>query len=375
MIEPALWAMERASRRGVFDYFINLSGDSWPVLTQGSLRKVLRSLAPLSFVASAPQSPTGLRPTARHEFGDGWHKKQAYPSPMVAEVPALEAHYGSQWMIAHRSFVDLVLSQLENDDENHRTAAALLRDWFKFATIHVEGVGKVRPHIPDETFFPSLLMYYYGSPFGDGLQSDGDASPKVPLPVEVYERCDDSNGDDDDDKKGRKVRLLRTAFYIRMDEHYPWSSSKQRYVAPTLDKKARPWGPYYLGAYDLKEIRDFGALFVRKVSDDVDSTLFHVLPVDDHDDIPPIGWPPHNQLALSKTDPRFETLTRGKDKGCIRVAESIHCPPNHTLHADVADTEAAVADLLLREREREKKRRPSAAPPTAYHHEEDDTEL
>ena len=318
MIEPTLWAMEKALGRD-WEYFINLSGDAWPVLTPMALKGALGALSPLNFVASAPQSPTGLRPTARSEFGDGWHKKQAYPSPMVEAIPTMEAHYGSQWMLLHRNFVNLVIEQLSDP----KAPGSVLRDWFKYAMIHVDGVGKVRPHIPDETFFPTLLMF--------------SNNQTAPYPIEIYESCY-SGGD-------TKKKLLKTAFFIRMDEHYPWSSSKQRYVAPALDKKARPWGPYYLGAYDLKDIRDFGAFFIRKVSDDVDPTLFSVLPVDDHDMIPPIAWPPHGNLALSEKDPRFETVTRGKDQGCIRVAESIHCPPNHNLKPDVAQADIAAAFL------------------------------
>ena len=333
MIEPTLWAMEKASRKD-YDYFINLSGDSWPVLTQPALKQALASLGPSNFVASAPQSPTGLRPTARSEFGDGWHKKQAYPKILVEAFPDMEAYFGSQWMIVHRTFVDDVLGQLLRDD----APASLLRDWFKFATIDVEGVGRVKPHIPDETFFPTLLMF--------------KQRQKVPEPLEVYDRCD-------------VKKVLRTAFYIRMDEHYPWSPPKQRYAAPTLDKKERPWGPYYLGAYDLQDIKDFGSFFIRKVSKDVDPTLFDILPVEDHDHIPNIAWPNHAHLALSLPDPLQQKVTRGQDKGCIRVAESIHCPPNHTLRADVQQAEDNIRRLLLSSSSRD-------SPITQ---EEDDSEL
>ena len=75
--------MERAVEEGDFDVFINLSGDSWPVLEPGALRQRLAKLRGYNFVTSAPSCPTGLRPTGRSEFGDGWHKKQAYPHPML----------------------------------------------------------------------------------------------------------------------------------------------------------------------------------------------------------------------------------------------------------------------------------------------------
>ena len=50
-----------------------------------------------------------------------------------------------------------------------------------------------------------------------------------------------------------------------MDEHYPWSNFQQRYVSPE-GASSRAWGPYFLGAYDLANIKKSQALFVRKVS-------------------------------------------------------------------------------------------------------------
>ena len=57
------------------------------------------------------------------------------------------------------------------------------------------------------------------------------------------------------------------------------------------DGTGRAWGPYYLGTYDLKDIKDSGALFIRKVSPLVDANILHILPVDDHSLIPDISWP------------------------------------------------------------------------------------
>jgi hypothetical protein len=101
-----------------------------------------------------------------------------------------------------------------------------------------------------------------------------------------------------------------------MDEHVPTSihgyyPTQQRYeVPPTLSTndtnndtrhvvdQPKVWGPYYLGIYDLADVRESGALFCRKVSHVVDENLYHVLPVNHHHDIPPIRWPRHG-VAVS----------------------------------------------------------------------------
>lgn len=279
MVEPTLWAMGRLADKP-WEFFINLSGDSWPVLTQPALKRRLAAL-PFNFVTSST-CPTGLRPTARSEFGDGWHKKSAYPETLPG---GLEPYYGSQWMILQRDFVLHVLADVDGK-------AAGLRDWFVNGWIDIDGVGRVRPHVPDETFFPSLLVAWNFS---------------VPKPVLDF----------------------KATFFIRMDEHYPWSSQQQRY-ASSLEKSERPWGPYYLGVYDLNDIRETGALFIRKTSKDVDPNLFTLLPVDAHDDIPPIAWPSNHNIKVNEAKKATST-------GCVRVAESVHCPPQHNLRSDVAD--------------------------------------
>jgi len=293
MNEPTLWAMERFLESPDWEVFINLSGDTWPVLRPRALRKTLSHLKGLNFLTSSPSCDTGLRPTGRQEFGDGWHKKQAYPYPMLEDVPGLEAFYGSQWMVLSREFCEHVVSELRTPG----SVAHKLRRWFVNGTVVVEGVGRVRPHIPDETFFPSVLM---ASP----LRAAGRVA-------------------------------MRASFYVRMDEHYPWSAAKQRY-STGLERAERPWGPYYLGAYDLGDIRDHRALFVRKVSREVDANIFSLLPVDDYAEIPDLRWrAPGSKYALSTPPAQAETVTRGTEEGCVRVAESIHCPPQHRLGEDV----------------------------------------
>ncbi|KAJ1445002.1 core-2/I-branching enzyme-domain-containing protein [Pelagophyceae sp. CCMP2097] len=312
MIEPTLWGMGVALKaRADWEVFINLSGDSWPVLTPTALRRRLQSIKLLNFVTSAPSCPTGLRPTARSEFGEGWHKKQAYPHPMLKAEPTLEAYYGSQWMILSRPFVEYVVSELERPD----SISAQLREWFLNGWIDVEGVGRVRPHIPDETFFPSVLMH------------SAEFNTTAPPPVQVVEG-----------------EAMFASFYIRMDEHYPWSAQNQRYVSLDLDKPERPWGPYYLGAYDLGDVKKMKALFLRKVSVAVDANIFKVLPVSSFADVPDLSWPKHGRLAVSSPS-NFRTVSRGSDEGCVRVSESIHCPPNHNLRPDVQDALRAADEL------------------------------
>lgn len=147
-------------------------------------------------------------------------------------------------------------------------------------------------------------------------------------------------------------------------------SRRQRYKS-LLDKKERPWGPYYVGVYDLGDIRDHRPLFVpfpasarasrfvslapaqvRKASRAVDPNIFRLLPVDDYAEIPDVRWPNDHEdgahVGVSAPAPKFETVARGKDVGCIRVAESIHCPPVHTLKPDVAAAHAVASELAKR---------------------------
>ena len=82
-----------------------------------------------------------------------------------------------------------------------------------------------------------------------------------------------------------------------MDEHYPTAfglyPTDQRYDVPesSLADRPRVWGPYFLGVYDLANIIDSGALFIRKVSVTVDPNIVRLLPVRDWSDLPYIGWP------------------------------------------------------------------------------------
>ena len=85
------------------------------------------------------------------------------------------------------------------------------------------------------------------------------------------------------------VSNIRHIRYERMDEHYPTAfgifPKQQRYdVSDTLLEthileQTKVWGPYFLGIYDLYNIKQSGALFARKVSALIDPNLVHLLPV------------------------------------------------------------------------------------------------
>ena len=112
---------------------INLSADSFPVLTPRALREALAKLQGYNFMTSStrlyhscnaqPQPPppprltiilhrclhlciclclrltltsvTGMKPTAWTEFDEKWHKRRAFRNPIITGFEA-EPHYGSQ---------------------------------------------------------------------------------------------------------------------------------------------------------------------------------------------------------------------------------------------------------------------------------------
>jgi hypothetical protein len=50
--------------------------------------------------------------------------------------------------------------------------------------------------------------------------------------------------------------------------------------------------------YDLSNIRESGALFVRKVASAIDPNMYKLLPVEDPVQIPPIEWPKEVQVSM-----------------------------------------------------------------------------
>ena len=99
---------------------------------------------------------------------------------------------------------------------------------------------------------------------------------------------------------GMKIESIR---YERMDENMPDAYGNvvhvQRYDVPksSTANVPRKWGPYFLGIYDLGNIKKSGALFIRKVAKDVDPNIFNILPVSHSDEIPPIHWPREVKLS------------------------------------------------------------------------------
>jgi hypothetical protein len=107
---------------------------------------------------------------------------------------------------------------------------------------------------------------------------------------------------------------------------------------------------------------------VRKVSRLVDENIMRILPVDAHSDIPELDWPALLPPVASKNLPQtggseanaekpgsgsppaptpklatpgISVLKKGKvghvdSRGCVSVAESIHCPPKHNVEPELA---------------------------------------
>ena len=205
-------------------------------------------------------------------------------------------YFGSQWMALTHDFVEYVVRSM----------------------IHPNGLGnvlketflKTKVQMTDESFFATVLM---NSPaFNDTL-------PKL-----------NENG------ALERYPSMHSLRYERMDENIPnawgkWTSSDSLYDIPKKfgtatdgEGPAKPWGPYFLGVYDLGSIRDSGALFVRKVSSAVDSNLVKMLPVRrsndgvegklEWDELPDIRWP---ELGVKIRDPfvwRTEKIKKKDDK-------------------------------------------------------------
>lgn len=53
----------------------------------------------------------------------------------------------------------------------------------------------------------------------------------------------------------------------------------------------------FYSVYDLRNIQESGALFVRKVATAIDPNMYHILPVDNPTEIPPIDWPTEVQVS------------------------------------------------------------------------------
>ena len=315
MNDPTLWAMEylthhrilsRASGSQSWDVFVNLSGDTLPVITAERISQLFEPkhgpLGNTNFVTSA-STVTGLVPTSIFDFPEHTMKRSHYfqkdtPKTMSyldesgnwqrdVETPI---YFGSQWMALTHDFVEYVVRSMSHPNGLGSVLKASLL--------------KTEVQMTDETFFSTMLM---NSP------AFNETIPKL-------------------NKDGALERYpsMYSLRYERMDENIPnawgeWTSSDPLYDITTKfgietdgEGSAKPWGPYFLGVYDLGSIRDHGALFVRKVSWTVDNNLVRMLPVrrsnsgeggkSEWDELPDLRWP---ELGVKIRDP---FVLKGKEK-------------------------------------------------------------
>ena len=259
---------------------MNISGDSMPTVTQKVMSElfdpVKGPLRKINFVTSSA-CETGLIPTNVGDFPDFWHKRKHYmynrqEGPAIdyvdyvtdanGEIIAEEKtehvtiYFGSQWMTLQYDFVEYVATSLARED----SFASRLKQW----------LTNTEKLMTDETFIPTILMNVY--PYNETIPMINDDGTLVSLP---------------------SMHAFR---FERMDEQGPsafgFFPTKQRYEVPDSSIADHPkiWGPFFLGVYDLADIKHSGALFVRKVSVFVDSNIVRMLPVESLDLLPNIEW-------------------------------------------------------------------------------------
>ena len=272
---PTLWGIEKAVNEysGKWDVFINLSGDTLPVYTPDRIARLFGGpLKGINFITSSA-CETGLVPTAISYFPEKWHKRGHY-SHHPANLDyvddegkhhsnvTLETYFGSQWMSLQPAWCEYLIRQLERPDS--------LASQFRHYLIKT---GKL---MTDETFIPTLLMHAFP-----------ETTPKIRENLSL----------DSDEVAMYHIR------YERMDEHVPdskgWFPTVQRYEVPGSSgvEIPKPWGPYFLGVYDLGAIRESGSLYIRKVATSIDHNLFKILPVDEPEEIPSISWPQEVKIS------------------------------------------------------------------------------
>jgi hypothetical protein len=280
MNHPTLWGMEllttSSDLMNQWDVFINLSADTVPIYTPQVLSQLFDPmdksgiLHNINFVTSS-SCVTGLLPTNVTIFPQGWHKRSHYSTNPTSDFVmnylnqengehgsvTLTIHFGSQWMILTPEFVNYITTSLRRPD----SLPSQFRDELILR----------RKLMSDETFIPTLLVHH---------EKFRETLPQVTRDGSLI-----------------GTKGMYSVRYERMDEHVPDAFGnvvhQQRYdVPPSAGVEVpRPWGPYYLGLYDLGSIKDSGALFARKVSKRVDANIFNFLPVNDREEIPSIHWP------------------------------------------------------------------------------------
>ena len=303
---PTLWAIEKAvssDYKNKWDVFINLSGDTLPVYTSHRIANLFAGpLKNINFITSSACA-TGLKPTPIHYFPKHWHKRSHYSyKPASLNYvdddgnqhynQTIETHFGSQWMALLPTFCDFLVKQLSRDDS--------LASQFKH---YLKRSGKL---MTDETFIPTVLMHYF---------------PETISNITSDELDDGITWLDSNEIDMHAIR------YERMDEHVPdskgWFPTQQRYEVPSSSgvDVPKPWGPYFLGVYDLANIKYSGALYIRKVATAIDENLFRLLPVDHPNQIPDIDWPIEVKVC---SKPNWEKKLAGMREKHKRELESKH---------------------------------------------------
>jgi hypothetical protein len=189
-------------------------------------------------------------------------------------------HFGSQWMSLQRDFVEYLTTSLDRKD----SLPSQFQQWLK-------ETGKL---MTDETFIPTILMNVY--PYNQTIPKVNDDGTLVNLPS------------------------MHAVRYERMDEQSPsafgFYQSKQRYEvsSSSIADHPKPWGPYFLGVYDLADVKHSGALFVRKVSVFVDPNIVNMLPVESLDFLPDIKWFNIKISATRDWERELEVIRTNKKK-------------------------------------------------------------
>ena len=142
----------------------------------------------------------------------------------------IEPYFGSQWMILRRDFIYWFV-----EIKKHKLSFPnLIKFWFDLKDYQLEYLysrskrSKPQPYIPDEIYFPTVLAH---SPFRNSIP-----------PVSLQDGT-------------------TSVHYVRMDEHFPWGEKAAKYVMK--GSGARNWGPYYLGVYDLFDVRESKSMFLH----------------------------------------------------------------------------------------------------------------
>ena len=288
MNEPVLWALDELSYnpdyKGHFDKFITLSGDTLPTLTAngvGELFSQVEVMKEKNFITSH-WSESGLRPTKYNEFNKNWHKRKAYSFPAVLtytdmfssevyEKKPIPIYFGSQWMTLNADVVEFLGKSMRDP----QSLANQLKEWMMAR----------RKVVTDETFFPTIIM---------STDEFVDSIPARSEKLALGEGLDPA------------VPWLKSIRFERMDEHAPdckgYLPDTQRMVAME-GVEPRVWGPYFLGIYDLKDVVESGALWIRKVSSVVEGNLYKVFPCESREEIeslPLISWDPNVDYVISE---------------------------------------------------------------------------